>query len=1141
MKQFVNWMVLGGWLALLAQAALAQPGTQVVRGTVRDAVVNAPVVGATVVVLGVPGLGASTDANGRFRVAGVPVGRVQLRVSALGYEESVRGDVGVTAGQETVLDLTLTERLTTLDEVRVTYDRTQDQRVPNNELATVSTRPFSPQEANRYAGSLGDPARMAQNFAGVSGANDTRNDLVVRGNSPASLLWRLEGVNIPNPSHFGALGTTGGPVSMLNNNLLAKSDFLTGAFPAEYANALGAVFDLRLRKGNDERREYLGQVAFNGLEVGAEGPFSSRSKASYLLNYRYSLFSLLKVVGYDIAGTPYYQDFTAKVDVPVGSGGNFSAWTIGGRSNITFLGRDVDSAKADVYGSESQNTRVRYFTGMAAARYEQRFSNRLLGQLTLSGSRAWNGTGQDTILFANGQRARSELASYTADFQQDKLSANARLTCKASAHDKLVLGLIEDWLRYDFTANVLYPQAHPQRASAGTTAFRQLYAEGQHRFSERLTLNAGLSYSRLALNGSAALEPRLGLQLAPAPGTVLSVAYGLHSTMQPLLTYFYESRQPDNSYALTNRNLGLTRAHHLVLGVDRQLSPNLHLRLEGYAQWLFDVPVEQVSSAYSLLNQGATFGPTNRGNLVNAGTGRNYGLELTLERVFAGGYYFLLTGSLFESKYRGSDGVAHNTAYNTRRVLNALAGREWAVGRHASTLTLSGRVTTTGGRYASLLNLPASAAAGQAVYADGQAFSQLGPAYFRADEGELPAEPGAPHPRAGPGPAKRDRPPQRVSAGLQPPHQCHRHGLPAGVFAGAVLPAHVLSCGVARRTLVATFSPMRDKWFRMVGEPAVAAVMQLAYDGPASFGAGHLAHHFWVPLLSSVTFWEGGRAILLALRRYYPHQAQTPRRLVVLALALLAFVAANTLFTNWLPWVLAGIRPTTFALSYPLNLVPTFFIVSLYESAYYFSEWKNNLHRSEALARGALQAELDVLQRQLDPHFLFNSLNTLAAVIHDDNTEAQAFVEQLADVYRYVLLSRDKQTVPLAEELAFVQAYVALNKTRFRDDLLVEQRIGPGAGQGGVAPLSLQMLVENALKHNVISAESPLRVTLSAEAGPGGSYVSVANNVQPKNHPPATTKVGLLNIIRRYRLLTPQPVEVRDEAGRFVVRLPLLP
>ena len=375
------------------------------------------------------------------RLTGVPVGRIKLRVTSVGYEDLFLNEVTLTAGKEVVLDLQLTERLTKLDEVQVVYRRTDDARVTNNEMATVSARPFSPLEANRYAGSLGDPARMAQNFAGVSSANDTRNDIVVRGNSPASLLWRLDGVNIPNPNHYGAQGTTGGPVSMLNNNLLAKSDFLTGAFPAEYANALGSVFDLRLRKGNDEKQEFLGQVGFNGLEVGMEGPFSKKSKASYLINYRYSIFSLLKAVGYKIAGTPEYQDFTAKVDVPVGQRGTFSAWTIGGRSNITFLGKDIDSTKADAYGDENTNGRPKFSNGMAAASYEHRFTDRTVGRIVFSGSRSTQLYQQDSVLYAPGsRRITAEIPNYAVDFTQDKLSANLSLAHKFSARDRVSAG-----------------------------------------------------------------------------------------------------------------------------------------------------------------------------------------------------------------------------------------------------------------------------------------------------------------------------------------------------------------------------------------------------------------------------------------------------------------------------------------------------------------------------------------------------------------------------------------------------------------------------------------------------------------------------------------------------------------------------
>lgn len=734
---FLRLVLLGASVfpALVRGQGLPGAVTQTVRGTVRDAAAKAPVIGATVVVVGLtPALGASTDADGRFRLPGVPVGRLKLRVTSVGYEDLFLSEVTVTSGREVVLDLSMTERLTKLDEVQVTYKRVDDARVTNNDLVTVSGRPFSPLEANRYAGSLGDPARMAQNFAGVSSANDARNDIVVRGNSPASLLWRLEGVNIPNPNHFGSLGTTGGPVSMLNNNLLAKSDFLTGAFPAEYANALGSVFDLRLRKGNDEKREFLGQVGFNGIEFGAEGPFSATSKASYLVNYRYSLFSLLKAVGYQIAGTPNYQDFTAKVDVPVGPRGKFSAWTLGGHSNISFLGQDVDTTKADVYGDEAHNTRVNFFTGIAAASYEQRFTDRTVGKLTLSASRTTSEFQGDSILFRGGRIVLAEIPNNGNQYTQDKLSANVSLAHKFSARNQISTGFIVDLLQYRYHDAQTFPTPLVRREASGNSSFAQVYGQWKHRFNDRLTLNAGLSASRFVLNGSSAVEPRAGLHYQLTPGSTLSAAYGRHSSLQPLLVYFYQSLRADGSYALTNQQLGLTRAQHYVLAYDRQLlSENIHIRMEVYYQALFDAPVEGTASYYSGLTQGAEFGDPNRGNLVSNGTGRNYGVELTLERAFTQGYYFLLTTSLFESKYKGSDGIERNTPFNTHYVVNALAGREFKVGHANNTFTLSLRAATTGGKYATPLDLAASSQQRVARYSYDQAFSQQQAAYFRAD------------------------------------------------------------------------------------------------------------------------------------------------------------------------------------------------------------------------------------------------------------------------------------------------------------------------------------------------------------------------------------------------------------------------
>lgn len=715
--------------------SVGQITTQTVRGKITDAASKAPIAGATVIVVGSSPLnGTTTDVEGIFRLPKVNVGRTSIKINYLGYEDIFAKDIIVNAGKEVILDFSMTESLTNLNEVTVKYNRTEDNRVANNEMATASARPFSPAETLKYAGSLGDPSRMAANFAGVSGANDARNDIIVRGNSPASLLWRLDGVNIPNPNHFGSLGTSGGPVSMLNTNLLAKSDFMSGAFPAEYANALGSVFDLRLRKGNDEKHEFLAQVGFNGVEIGAEGPYSKKSKASYLVNYRYSLFGIMSNLGFEIAGTPYYQDLTFKTDIPVGKKGNLSFWTIGGKSNITFLGKDVDTEKGDAYGDENTNTRVNYETGVAALSYEHRFSDKTYGKITLSGSRTFQNFQGDTVLYQpESKTILSEILQQQAQFTNKKLSLNATINHKINAKNKISGGIIVDLSRFDLQNTTLYPRQVSQRNIDGETMLSQGYVQWKHRFSQNLTLNTGVTALHYELNSSTALEPRLGLSYVLNNRSTFNLAYGLHSNLQPLLLYFYQTQNPNGSYSLTNKDLGFTRSHHIVLGYERNLTENLRLKVETYYQSLFDVPVEQTPTYYSVLVEGANFNPIDKGNLVNKGTGHNYGVEMTLEKYFSNNYYFLVTGSLFDSKYKGSDGVERNTPFNGHYVLNVLAGKDILVGSRNNVLSINWKMTSAGGRYIRPINLSASADAHTTIYDDANAYLQQQDGYFRTD------------------------------------------------------------------------------------------------------------------------------------------------------------------------------------------------------------------------------------------------------------------------------------------------------------------------------------------------------------------------------------------------------------------------
>ncbi|NBP68457.1 MAG: carboxypeptidase-like regulatory domain-containing protein, partial [Cytophagia bacterium] len=353
--------------------------TQTVRGRVLDEVSKTPLIGVNIALLTTEGIsGTATDADGNFRLANVPLGRQRFRITYIGYEEQLLNDVMVTAGKEVVLTINLTEAISQLNELVVTANTKEDKSASNNDLAVVSTRSFNVDDTKRYAGALGDPSRMAANFAGVVGGDDSRNDIVVRGNSPSGMLWQLEGLNIPNPNHFGSLTSTGGPVSMLNNNNLDKSDFMTSAFTAQYGNALAGVFDIKLRDGNNENREYVAQVGFNGFELGAEGPLSQKSEASFIANYRYSTLGVFQALGLEFgtgSNTPLYQDLNFKVSLPTKNNGKWTIFGIGGISEIDLLGSEADlTTDSDLYGNENEDTFPRYKTGIAGISYEKNIS-----------------------------------------------------------------------------------------------------------------------------------------------------------------------------------------------------------------------------------------------------------------------------------------------------------------------------------------------------------------------------------------------------------------------------------------------------------------------------------------------------------------------------------------------------------------------------------------------------------------------------------------------------------------------------------------------------------------------------------------------------------------------------------------------
>jgi hypothetical protein len=686
------------FIFIFYQISFAQDLTQTIRGTVLDKQTQSPLPGAVISILNTDPLKATTtDENGKFRFDDILLGRKQLKISLISYKEKSQ-TVVLTTGKETVLNIELEESALQGQEVVITaeFDKTKS----NNKMATVSSRVFSTEEASRYAGSRGDPARMAANFAGVSGANDSRNDIIVRGNSPLGILWRLNGLDIPNPSHFGSMGSSGGPISILNNNTLDNSDFMTGAFPADYGNATAGVFDLKMRSGNNEKYEFLGMVGFNGFELGAEGPFNKKKKnGSFMINYRYSTLSVFKKIGLDFgtgSAVPQYQDITFKFDLPTKKAGKFSIWGIGGLSYAELL-QSQQSKENNLYGYSGRNMLFRSNVGAAGISHTYLINTSSYIKTNVGVSGQYNLIKADRVdTSTNPVTVRPEYrnVSYTT-----KYSFNSTYNKKFNSRNFLNAGVYADLYNTTFVDSIdTYGTGFVTlRNYNGQTALARGFLQWKHHFSEKFYLNVGVTYQYLILNNSQSPEPRLGLKYEINKKQSLSFGAGLHSQVQPLYVYFATANLGGGKVKETNRNLDFTKAAHAVLAYDVNLFNSIRIKTELYYQYLYSIPVKSRRDYFSTINLGADFESPNIDSLVNNGTGQNYGFELTLEKFYSKGYYFLLTTSLFESKYIGSDDVQRNTAFNGNYVINALVGKEFKI-KEKHTLALDLKITYAGGK-----------------------------------------------------------------------------------------------------------------------------------------------------------------------------------------------------------------------------------------------------------------------------------------------------------------------------------------------------------------------------------------------------------------------------------------------------------
>ncbi len=692
---------------LASQAILAQTGGQVIKGCITDMVTETPLPGASVVLLGSsPQVGTITDENGEYRLWNIQPGRYDIVVSFIGYENYLFREILVGSGKEVVLNAGLKELTEQLEEVKVVA-RTSKEK-PVNAMATISARQLSVEEANRYAGGYDDPARLAGSFAGVA-SEVGNNGIIIRGNSPRGLLWRMEGIEISNPTHFANVTTFGaGGITALSSQMLANSDFFTGAFPAEYGNALSGVFDIKMRTGNNDKHEHTFQLGIIGTDLSSEGPLSKGSNASYLFNYRYSTYSLLGPLIPEDAGKIGYQDFSFKLNFPTKNSGTFSLWGIGA------LDTQKHDASTDPEEWETESDKESYKLNLSMGAVG--LSHKLItGPKTyLHTTIAASGNGikttceelDDNLVLQDKERVNNNTWKYTL---------TNSLNHKFGPKHNNKTGIIWNLHYYNVDNREAETPGLPMIVSAeekGHTSTVQAFTESNFKLNNNLDLNIGLHAHYFGLTGELNMEPRLGIKWQVGSNQSVGLAYGLNSRLE-MIGFYLAWQETGNGVVQPNKNLKLTKAHHFGLAYDININKNTRFKVEPYYQYLFDVPVTP-NSYFSLQNLELDWFFND--SLVNKGTGTNIGIDFTLERFLNKGFYYLFTASVFDSKYKGGDGIKRNSLFNKNYIFNLLTGKEWQVGKNRSNLLgINARLCIQGGDHYIPVLEQESLAAGEVI------------------------------------------------------------------------------------------------------------------------------------------------------------------------------------------------------------------------------------------------------------------------------------------------------------------------------------------------------------------------------------------------------------------------------------------
>lgn len=646
--------------------------TQNIRGIVTDQETGEGIAG---VLIDIEGIQTSTNEKGIFILTEIPIGRHSITFHKLGYKTHIIKELLIGSAKEVQLELHLSPQPIELAEIVVQPKVNKSSSL--NDKALLGAQMFSVEEASRFAGGMDDPARLVSAYSGIVPPSISNNGISVRGNTPALLQWRLEGIEIPNPNHFADLEVLGGGfLSALSSNVLGNSDFLVGAFPAEYNNAISGVFDMKLRNGNRHNYEHTFQIGMLGVDFASEGPINRNQGSSYTINYRYSTTKLLeKIAGREqMGGTLGYQDLNFKFNFPSKKAGVFSLWGVG-------LIDEVDPILVDpkkwVYKEEGSLAGATQKSGGSGISHKYSLKNQKTSvhttlAITYMGNRA-----QETLHDEIGStHPKTKLNTNNVNFVLTS-SARHKFNNRHTNSTGFTLRNLKYDMNFDFSSQPEEPLKNYAQA-IGHIQLLSAYSHSKINLANDFILSAGVNAQYLSLHKQLSIEPRASIKWDVSLKSSLALGYGLHSRMENPDVYFVKT----DDGSLPNKALGFTKSHHFMLAYEYRLAPDMNLKIEPYYQFLYNIPVAE---QYSLLNRQEYYITQ---SLVSEGEGKNYGVDFSLQKYFTKNMYYMITTSLFNSKYKSQEGNWYNTRYNRKFIANGLIGKEWLLGSNVLGINL---------------------------------------------------------------------------------------------------------------------------------------------------------------------------------------------------------------------------------------------------------------------------------------------------------------------------------------------------------------------------------------------------------------------------------------------------------------------